>query len=288
VDLAVGAEELGHVTTEHEKSAHLTANKPEGRAIADREDEGIHRPDLVVRIGSVTWIVDVERTAKRRDAEGLSRYTRLAQLVGAGQASLGAPLEFGGWWYLAQSNAHDATVVSAILRGLFEGIASLDRDLLLVVQPWDINELARCDAADRHKEIQAIVSAARPVLGALSDMDAWRPAPAMGSSFLMPSTFERSLPRLDELAVAVVGQLIEPVTDGRTTVQAGARTIPLAGLPGDLAYPVTAGERLVVVGVLDGRGHLNAIRGRGAGGDWEGRPQPDDDDIFSDFDDDFF
>lgn len=278
VDLAVSAEKLGPVVTEYEPLISVRdVNRPDGVAVSDREDAGRHRPDLLLETDGARWAVEVERTAKGRNSAGASRYSRISQIVaGAGVTLAKKSILVTGIWYLAQSNDRDTSVVRELMRGLFEAVDDFGDDIMLVIQPCDLNQLSTRSYRERAAVMTQLIEEARPLLTALPPVDdLWE---NFGQGYLTPTLFEQAPRRLSSISVAVAGRLL--TTGTRASVSCGGRTYTVTGLPGDLAHPIEPGDRLIVVGKVSDHGIIRAERGRGAGGEW-GAPFADDDDGYT-------
>jgi hypothetical protein len=147
-DLAVLLRPEGTVETEFE----ARRRRPSQVFQPDRyEQETLtRRPDLMVQAASNLWAVEIERSEKGGYESGDSRYVDLVVKHAAGRFQLGGPMtEVTGVWYVVNDRrdavgAQRSKVADAVVRGVFDGAEQSTGDLLVVVDPLPLDEIAAC------------------------------------------------------------------------------------------------------------------------------------------------
>lgn len=252
-DVGVLWEAVGHVITEYE--------------IAPEDNRA--RPDLLALDRGAWWAVEVERTVKGSEA-GVPRYVVLARAYAANNVAAPhvAPC---GVWYLANSanERYRRRIAEGVVRGVFDAVTVDDgHDLLVVVDPVDLDRIAALRFQDRKRRIRALIDGVRPIFAAAAGV----PDVDMSSRYVVPSRSEGPPQQVTRRSVVLVGRL-EERTGTRGLVRCRDGLWQVRGIPADMAVDVAAGMRVAVFGVAGADGVLMVERMRAVGVDFEASRQ---------------
>lgn len=276
-DLAVVLMGVGRTSTEF--SARRKNPGQLFRVDWEADTSRARRPDLFVDVDGNRWVVEIERSEKGNDEDGKAKYTELVMKHMAGMYAYGGLLlGVMGAWYLTNDRqdlrlSRRSLVGDRLVRGVYAAAEKAARDVLYVVQPAPLDEIAGLRVSERLTRLRHLLAEVQPLLS-------WRPAPpptlqdTMVRGYVLPSAAEKTPRSITELTVVAVGKLagFDPLRR-RGSLKVGDRYLTLHDVPDGLAVEVNAGDRVIAVGQLDGAMVLTPTSIRRIGIDWQPPPQ---------------